>query len=234
MTGTEAARDATSAAPSFRMADGHHVDVVGHRLQRVGDVSPLVTEASWAPAKPITLPPRRRRFQTQTRAGARLIKQSGEHPAVAGVCHFFDGNRCTAPCAAIPESGEWKDHQVMTLFSDHRRFDRRFEFLNNGSPFMQLVVFRWPLKVTNPTMAQKHCIHRSVHLKIRARHRSARSIIVSMKGRRTDVSRHVEQAPLRIHGKQIVSNAVRDSRRIRDRRRSSQRIRVIRQDIPPG
>ena len=59
MTGTEAAREATSAAALLRVTDGDGVDVVDTVLMVSAIDSPLVTEASCAPAKPMTLPPRR-------------------------------------------------------------------------------------------------------------------------------------------------------------------------------
>ena len=114
-----------------RMADGHHVDVVGHRLQRVGDRLALGDggELGAGETDHLAAEAQHGGFETQTRARARLIKQSGKHPAFAGVCHFFTmGIDVLRFVQHFLNLTNGKIIESDDAFSDHRRFDRRFEY----------------------------------------------------------------------------------------------------------
>ncbi len=115
----------------LRMADGHHVDVVGHRLQRVGDRLALGDggELGAGETDHLAAEAQHGGFETQTRARARLIKQSGKHPAFAGVCHFFTmGIDVLRFVQHFLNLTNGKIIESDDAFSDHRRFDRRFEY----------------------------------------------------------------------------------------------------------
>ena len=111
--GSRAGRHESSAF--LRVANCHHVYVIGHSFQSVRNGFALGhgSELGAGETDHLAAKSEHGGFKAQTRTGAGLIKQSGKHPAFAGVCHFFTMriNR-TAPCGVIPESGEWKDHPM--------------------------------------------------------------------------------------------------------------------------
>ena len=115
----------------LRMTDGDDVHVVGDGLQRVGDGLALGDggELGAGETDHLAAEAQHGGFETQTRARARLIKQSGKHPAFAGVCHFFTmGIDVLRFVQHFLNLTNGKIIESDDAFSDHRRFDRRFEY----------------------------------------------------------------------------------------------------------
>ena len=115
----------------LRMTDGDDVHVVGDGLQRVGDGLTLGDgrELCARETDHLAAESQHGGFEAQTSARARLIKQSGEHPAFAGVRHFLtmgiDVLRFTEQFLDLTKG---KIIERDDAFSDHRRFNRRFEY----------------------------------------------------------------------------------------------------------
>ena len=75
----------------LRVANRHHIHVVGHGFQSVRNGFTLGhgSELGAGEADHLAAESEHGGFEAQTRTSAGLIKQSGEHPAIAGVRHFF-------------------------------------------------------------------------------------------------------------------------------------------------
>ena len=75
----------------LRVADGDHVHVVGHGLERVGDGLALGHRGELRAGEPddLAAEPQHGGLEAQASARAGLIKKRGQHPAVAGMRHAF-------------------------------------------------------------------------------------------------------------------------------------------------
>ena len=75
----------------LRMADGHHVHIVGHGLQGVGNGLTLGHRGQLRAGEADDLAAETQHcgLEAQTGAGGGLIEQCGEHASVTSVSHFL-------------------------------------------------------------------------------------------------------------------------------------------------
>ncbi len=87
--GGGAGRDQRSSL--LGVANRDHINIIGNGLQRIGDGLALGDggQLGSGEADHLAAEPEHGGFEAQTGSGAGLIKQSGEHPAFAGVRHLF-------------------------------------------------------------------------------------------------------------------------------------------------
>ena len=115
----------------LRMADGDHINVIGNGLQGIGNGLALGHGGELGAGKTDHLAAESQHggFEAQSGTRARLIKQSGKHPAFTGVRHFLAmGINVLRLVQQFLNLTNGKIVKSDDAFSDHRRLCRRFEY----------------------------------------------------------------------------------------------------------